>query len=377
MIPFLDLHKINVRFEAEFQGVFRDFLDSGHYILGSKVAQFEEAFAAYCGVKHCVGVGNGLDALRLILEGYKTLGKLKPGDEVLVASNTYIATILAIQQARLTPVLTEAEKETYGFDILSLEKNITPKTKAVMPVHLYGQITNRDAVLEIAEKYNLLVVEDAAQAHGAGRFDSAQRPPISGAERSRSTKSSIAAGFSFYPTKNLGALGDGGAVVTNDNDLAEAVKKLRNYGASSKYVNELRGLNSRLDEIQAAFLLVKLPYLNADNKRRKEIAKRYLSEIKNPKVTLPVVPDFEAHVFHLFVVRTENRDDFQKFLDKNGIGSLIHYPIPPHKQEALKEYNHLSFPVTEEIHRTVVSIPISPVMTDNEVAKVIEVVNSF
>ncbi len=368
MIPFLDLHKINARFEKEFALSFQKFLDSGHYILGTKVQQFEEAFAAYCGTKYCIGVGNGLEALHLILEGYKVLRKLKEGDEVLVASNTYIATILAIKQAGLKPVLVEAEAKTYGFDISQLEPAITSNTRAIMPVHLYGQITNMDKVNAFAKAHNLLVIEDSAQSHGA---KSKYSPPPFGGELEG------ASGFSFYPTKNLGALGDGGAVTTNDKDLYEVIKKLRNYGATSKYVNDLQGFNSRLDEVQAGFLLVKLPSLDKDNEKRRDIAKRYLSEIKNGKITLPVVPDFDAHVFHLFVVRVENREDFQGYLTENGIGSLIHYPIPPHKQKALPEFKDLSFPVTEKIHETVVSIPISPVMTDEEVQHIIKVVNTY
>lgn len=374
MINFLNLQKINARFESEFQEVFKKFLDSGYYILGNSVATFEKAFAEYCGVKHCIGVGNGLDALRLILEGYKTLGKLQNGDEVIVAANTYIATIIAIKQAGLTPVLAEAEAETYGFDISKLSSVLTPKTKAIMPVHLYGQITNMDAVIAFAKAHNLLVIEDAAQSHGATYRIT---PPLGEMEGDKAGNIGDAAGFSFYPTKNLGALGDGGAVTTNDDELAGVIRMLRNYGAKTKYVNDLQGLNSRLDEIQAALLLVKLKHLDEDNNRRREIAKKYLTQLSNPKVILPKVPDFEAHVFHLFVVRTDNRDEFQKYLTENGVGTLIHYPIAPHKQKAFSEWNHLSFPATEMIHETVVSIPISPVMTEEEVERVIEVVNSY
>lgn len=378
MISFLDLQKINARFEKEFQNVFQTFLDSGYYILGNSVTKFEKAFANYCGVKHCIGVGNGLDALRLILEGYKTLGELKEGDEVIVAANTYIATILAIKQAGLTPVLVDAEAETYSFDCSKLEQAVTPKTKAIMPVHLYGQITNMDKVNAFAKENKLLVIEDAAQAHGSRFKVQGSRFNMStGIEGEIAGSIGDAAGFSFYPSKNLGALGDGGAVTTNDDDLAEAIKMLRNYGAKTKYVNDLQGFNSRLDEIQAALLLVKLQHLDNDNNRRREIAKMYLTQLSNKKVILPTVPDFEAHVFHLFVVRTENRVEFQKHLTENGVGNLIHYPIPPHRQKAFGELNHLSFPVTEKIHNTVLSIPISPVMTDEEVQRVIEVVNSY
>jgi dTDP-4-amino-4,6-dideoxygalactose transaminase len=386
MIQFLDLQKINARFETRFQKVFKDFLDSGYYILGNRVKEFEKAFAVYCGTKHCIGVANGLEALRLILEGYKVLGKIKQGDEVIVAANTYIATILAIKQAGLTPVLAEAEAETYGFDITKLKQAVTSKTKAIMPVHLYGQITNMEAVNAFAKAHNLLVFEDAAQAHGAkyqitnSKFQipkETHHSPLTTHHYLKAGNLGDAAGFSFYPTKNLGALGDGGAVTTNDDALAETIRKLRNYGASSKYVNELPGFNSRLDELQAALLLVKLVQLDADNNRRMEIAETYLTQLSNKKVILPTVPHFEAHVFHLFVVRVANREEFMNHMDQNGVGTLIHYPIAPHKQKALSEFSHLSFPVTETIHETVVSIPISPVMTDDEVQRVVDVVNSF
>jgi len=405
VIPFLDLNKINTRFKTEFQEVLQQFLDSGYYILGNRVQEFEEAFANYCGARHCIGVGNGLDALRLILEGYKVLGKFNEGEEVIVAANTYIATILAIKQAGLTPVLVEAEADTYGFDISKLDQSLTPKTKAIMPVHLYGQITHMDEVNAFAKAHNLLVIEDAAQAHGAkfqitnSKFQAPNskhqipntEPDNSHrliAERSRSTPLTThhflragnlghAAGFSFYPTKNLGALGDGGAVTTNDDALAETIRKLRNYGTSTKYVNDLAGFNSRLDELQAAFLLIKLKQLDADNNRRREIAKTFLTQLSNPKVILPVVPHFDAHVFHLFVVRVSNREGFMNYMSQNNVGTLIHYPIAPHKQKALSELNHLGFAVTEMIHETVVSIPISPVMTDEEVSRVIEIVNNY
>ncbi|MEX0996450.1 MAG: DegT/DnrJ/EryC1/StrS family aminotransferase [Flavobacteriaceae bacterium] len=397
MIPFLDLHKINACFKTEFEEVFQQFLNSGFYILGNHVREFEEAFASYCGVKHCIGVGNGLDALRLILEGYKVLGKLKEGDEVIVAANTYIATILAIKQAGLKPILVDAEAVTYGFELSKLQDVLSPKTKAIMPVHLYGQITNMDAVSAFAKANNLLVIEDAAQAHGAkfqvtnSKFqapNSKHQIPKSNSEKTHHSPLTShhllkagnlgdAAGFSFYPTKNLGALGDGGAVTTNDDALAETIKKLRNYGTSTKYVNDLVGYNSRLDELQAALLNIKLKKLDTDNNRRREIAKSYLTQLSNKKVILPAVPDIDAHVFHLFVIRVANREEFINYMEKNGVGTLIHYPVAPHKQKAFSEWNHLSFPVTEMIHETVVSIPMSPVMTDEEVRRVVEVVNSF
>src|SRR5690554_4289163 len=366
MIPFLDLKAINQRFENDFQDELKQFLESGHYILGGQVKVFESNFARFCGSTHCIGVGNGLDALRLILEGYKVLGKLKEDDEVLVASNTYIATILAIKQAGLTPVLIEAEMDTYNFDMDSLEDSISEKTKAIMPVHLYGQLSPMTKILELSEKHGLLVIEDAAQAHGAK--DSAGK---------RAGNLGDAAGFSFYPTKNLGALGDGGAITTNDADLANVVSKLRNYGTSSKYVNELLGFNSRLDELQATFLNCKLPSLDMDNNRRREIAKRYISEIKNDKIQLPKYDGSQSHIFHLFVVRVKNRFEFIDFLDLEGIGHLIHYPIAPHQQQALSEYSDLKFPITEKIHDEIISLPMSPVLAEMDVERVIEVLNGY
>ncbi|MAZ73967.1 MAG: aminotransferase [Flavobacteriaceae bacterium] len=366
MIPFLDLHAINARFESEFQQRFQQFLDSGYYILGHNLSHFESEFANYCGTKYCIGVGNGLDALRLILEGYKILGKLKKGDEVLVAANTYIATIIAIKQAGLTPVLVEAEAKTFNFNLINLRAKISAKTKAIMPVHLYGQLAPMPEINELARQNNILVIEDAAQAHGAGNT-----------QGKRAGNLANAAGFSFYPSKNLGALGDGGAVTTNDFSLTTAIKMLRNYGTATKYVNEILGVNSRLDEIQAAFLSVKLPKLDADNAKRRTIAKRYLSEIKTEKITLPFYDESENHVFHLFVVQVENRTDFMAYLDKNQVGHLIHYPIPPHLQKALPEFNLLKFPITEKIHQTVLSLPMSPVMSNSEVEKVIKVLNNY
>lgn len=366
MIPFLDLKAINERFEPSFHESFQQFLESGYYVLGNQVKLFEANFARYCGAKHCIGVGNGLDALRLILEGYKALGNLKENDAVLVASNTYIATILAIKQAGLKPVLVESDLDNYNFDLTSLKNSITKNTKAIMPVHLYGQLSPMEGIFEFSKANNLLVIEDAAQAHGAENSDG-----------KRAGNLGDAAGFSFYPTKNLGALGDGGAITTNDDALAEVVLKLRNYGTSSKYVNELLGFNSRLDELQAAFLNCKLPALDMDNNRRLEIAKRYVSEIKNKKITLPNYDGSENHVFHLFVVRVENRNEFIDYLDRNSVGHLIHYPIPPHQQQALSEFSNLSFPNTEKSHKEVISIPMSPVLSEVDVERVIGVLNKY
>jgi len=366
MIPFLDLHKVNARFETEFKNGFQDFLDSGYYILGNQVSRFENLFADYCGTKHCIGVANGLDALRLILEGYKHLGNLKAGDEVLVASNTFIATIIAIKQAGLTPVLAEAEETTFNFDLEKLPDYITNKTKAIMPVHLYGQLADMQVINALANKHDLLVIEDAAQAHGAENF-----------RNEKAGNLGDAAGFSFYPSKNLGALGDGGAVTTNNDALAKAIKMLRNYGTSTKYVNEVLGINSRLDEIQAAFLSVKLAHLDADNTQRRVIATRYISEIKNDKIILPYYDGSKNHVFHLFVVRVNDRASFVEHLTTNKIGYLIHYPIAPHQQKAFPELRNFSFPAAEALHNTVVSLPMSPVMTDEEVNTVISVLNSY
>ena len=366
MIKFLDLHKLNARFETEFQQSFKNFLDSGYYVLGNNVKSFEKAYAYYCGTNHCIGVSNGLDALILILEAYKILGKLQEGDEIIVPANTYIASVLGITKAGLTPVLVEPNSETFNIDATKIEAVITPKTKAILVVHLYGQLVEMSEIQSIAKKHNLLVMEDAAQAHGA--------KSISG---QKAGNLSDAAGFSFYPTKNLGALGEAGAVTTNDEQLAEVITKLRNYGSSSKYVNQYKGVNNRLDEIQAGFLTIKLQHLDADNEIRRSIAKRYLSEIKNPVLILPNYTDDESHVFHQFVIRTVNRAKLQAYLSENEIGTLIHYEIPPHKQEAYTEWNHLHFPITEKIHNECLSLPISPVMETADVTKIIAVLNTF
>ncbi len=366
MIKFIDIKKINQRFDKEFKTVFSHFLNSGYYVLGEQVSLFEKEFATYCGTQFCIGTGNGLDALRLIFEAYKVLGKLSEGDEILVVSNTYIATILAIKQAGLTPVLIEAETKTYNFNLLELEKKITSKTKAIMPVHLYGQLSPMEEIISLANKHHLLVIEDAAQAHGA--IDK---------KGNKAGNLGDAAGFSFYPTKNLGALGDGGAVITNDAQLATLISQLRNYGQSKKYINTHLGINSRLDELQAALLRIKLPLLDKDNDHRRNIAKAYLTGINNPEVSLPFYDGSNNHVFHLFVVRVKYREAFINYLQQQGVETLIHYPLPPHQQEALREYNHLLFPITETIHNEVVSLPISPVMTQEEINRVIKVVNGW
>jgi dTDP-4-amino-4,6-dideoxygalactose transaminase len=367
MIKFLDLKKINERYETAFQDKLKLVLENGWYILGNEVAAFESSFANYCGTKYCIGVGNGFDAMVLIFKGYIQLGKMQKGDEVIVPANTYIASILAILEADLVPVLVEPKLETYNLNPDLINEKITSKTKAILVVHLYGQLAEMEKINEIAEVNNLLVIEDSAQAHGA----------VSKEQQTANNKQQTAKAFSFYPGKNLGALGDGGAVVTNDSELAKVIQSLRNYGSEAKYQNEYIGLNSRLDELQAAFLNVKLPQLDSENNIRKVIAKRYLNEIKNDKIVLPFWDLTDNHVFHLFVIRTENRDHLQQYLLENGIQTMIHYPIPPHKQEAFSNWNHLSFPITEKIHNEVLSLPISPVLTEDEVDFVISILNQY
>ncbi|MFA5832097.1 MAG: DegT/DnrJ/EryC1/StrS family aminotransferase [Bacteroidota bacterium] len=365
MIPFLDLKKINHRHKNEILKEIEKVIDSGWYILGESVKTFEASFAAYCGVKYCIGVANGLDALILILRAYKEMGILSEGDEVIVPANTYIATILAITENRLFPVLVEPDIKTFNIDPSRIEEAISSKTKAILPVHLYGQISDMNGINGIAAKYNLKVVEDSAQSHGAVYHGK------------KSGNLGDASGFSFYPGKNLGALGDAGAITTNDSKLYETILALRNYGSHKKYYNLYKGINSRLDEMQAAILNAKLKYLDDENNKRKEIAKKYLKGILNPKLVLPAVTDADRHVWHLFVVRTKNRIGFQEFLLNEGIQTVIHYPLAPHKQQAYKEYNELRFPTTEEIHKTVISLPIDISMSQEDVAKVINSCNNF
>ncbi|MFC6097757.1 DegT/DnrJ/EryC1/StrS family aminotransferase [Flavobacterium qiangtangense] len=365
MIKFLDLQKINQQYEVAFEEKLKAFMQKGWYILGDEVKAFETNFANYCGTKYCIGVGNGLDALVLIFKAYIQLGKIKKGDEIIVPANTYIASILAILEADLVPVLVEPILETYNLDPREIQEKITPKTKAILAVHLYGQLSDMNSINEIAVKNNLLVIEDSAQSHGAIL------------ENKKAGNLGNASGFSFYPGKNLGALGDAGAITTNDDELVKMLFSLRNYGSEKKYVNDFIGVNSRLDELQAGFLNIKLPNLDNENRFRKEIAKRYISEIKNDKITLPFYDNSENHVFHVFVIRTKNRDELQEFLLANNIQTLIHYPIPPHKQKALSFLENLSFPITEKIHNEVLSLPISPVMTKDEVDCVIEILNKY
>lgn len=371
-IKFLDLQKINAQYAAELKQAAADVIDSGWFLTGERVAFFEKNLAQYNNSKHIIGVANGLDALRLILKAYIDMGIMQEGDEVIVPANTYIASLLAISDNRLVPVLVEPNLQSYNLDIDLIQQAITPKTKAIMVVHLYGQVCWNDKLVEIAKNNNLKIIEDNAQAIGA-IFNGTKTGNLGDA-----------AGFSFYPGKNLGALGDAGAVSTNDDQLAERVRALGNYGSKKKYVNEFQGLNSRLDELQAAFLDVKLKYIDTENQYRRQIAQRYLSEINNPNIILPVPvatqfspAENKEHVWHLFVIRCEKRDALQNHLAEKGIQTLIHYPIPPNKQLAYKELNHLDFPITNTIHDQVLSLPISPVVTDEEVSMVIQALNSF
>ena len=366
MIPYLDLHKINNRHRVDFEAAFGAFMDRGQTILGEAVSQFESEFADYCGAAHCVGVGNGLDALRLIFEAYKVMGKLKNGDKVLICAHTYVATILSVKQAGLTPVLIDASPETYNFDLEALAKVNDPEIKAILPTHLYGALAPMQEIVARAKNNDWLIIEDAAQAHGA-KNKQGQRAGHLG----------HAAGFSFYPTKNLGALGDAGAVTTDDDELDNTVRLLRNYGSQERYFNQLSGFNSRLDELQAAFLSVKLKALDQDNAARISIAQQYDAGISNAAIILPTPSYRGDHVYHLYVIRTAFRQKLQDQLQSLGIGTLIHYPIPPHKQEGLSELNVSHYPVTELLHQGVLSIPMSPVMTPEQVLQVIRALNSF
>jgi len=366
MIKFLDIKKINEQYAQELKSAASDVIDSGWFLLGEKVKLFETHLKEFTSANHAIGVANGLDALRLILNAYMKMGILKEDDEIIVPSNTYIASILAITDNRLKPVLVEPDIETYNLDISKIEAHITSRTKAIMVVHLYGRICWSAQLTELAKKYNLKIIEDNAQAIGASY------------KGIKSGALGDAAGFSFYPGKNLGALGDAGAVTTNDDELAEILRALGNYGSKQKYVNEYQGLNSRLDEIQAAFLDIKLKYLESENQYRRQIASYYISNINNPSIILPAYPaNEEEHVWHLFVVRANNRDHFHKYLESKQIQSLIHYPIPPHKQAAYIELKHLSLPVTDEIHDHVLSLPISPVLTQKEILEITEAINHY
>jgi len=366
MIKFLDLQKINLVHQQEIETALLEVFRSGWYLLGERVKNFEKNLSSYIGSPHAIGVANGLDALRLILKAYIELGFMTVGDEIIVPANTYIASILAISDNGLVPVLVEPNIDNYNIDISKIEENITSKTKGILIVHLYGRIIFSEELQKLAIKHNLKIIEDNAQTIGA---------EWSG---KKSGNLGDAAGFSFYPGKNLGALGDAGAITTNDDKLATTIRALANYGSSQKYVNIYQGLNSRLDEIQAAVLDVKLKYIDSENEVRRKIAKRFVSEINNPKIILPEYPENELeHVWHVFIIRCGNRELLQNYLTENGVQTLIHYPIPPHKQEAYKEWNNLTFPISEKIHNEVLSLPISPVLEENEVSQIITVLNNF
>ncbi len=360
-VPFLDLRLVNSELRCELDKAYHRVMDSGWYVLGSEVGAFETEFSEFCGVKYCVGVGNGLDALALILKAYD----IGPGDEVIVPSNTFIATWLAVGMVGATPVPVEPSHLTYNIDSSLIEQSITNRTKAIIPVHLYGQPCDMDEISRIGKVYNVKVIEDAAQAHGA-----IYKGICTGALGD-------AAAFSFYPGKNLGAFGDGGAITTNDKELFEKIRLLRNYGSQKKYLHELQGVNTRLDEIQAAMLRVKLRFLERDNEARQKIAMQYLDGINNVEVTLPTVTADTMAVWHLFVIQSEKRDELAAFLLEKGIQTLVHYPIPPHKQGAYNDMNHLSYPVSESLASKVLSIPISPVLKKEEYAYVLNNINEF
>lgn len=365
MVNFLNIKRINEQYEQELQNACARVISSGWYIQGNELVEFEREFAQFIGVKHAIGVANGLDALILVLRAWKELGKLKENDKVIVPANTYIASIMAITQNGLIPVLVEPDDKTFNISYEGLISSWDESVKAILPVHLYGQISPMHDIMRFAQEKNLLVLEDSAQAHGAS---------IGGV---KAGAWGDAAGFSFYPGKNLGALGDAGMITTNDAELAEALKALRNYGSHKKYENIYIGYNSRLDEIQAAMLRVKLAYLDHETELRRAIADKYLTQINNPFVELPAFVTNEGHVWHLFVIQTDHREKLQAYLSSRGIQTLIHYPLPPHKQKAYEYLNHLSLPVTESIHNRVISLPMDPTMSEDEVAKVISAVNDF
>lgn len=365
MIPFLNLKKINDQYSDEIQDAINKVISSGWYLQGEANSSFEKNYCNYIGTNHTIGVANGLDALRLILRAYIELGHIKEGDEVIVPINTYIASVLAITDNNLIPVFVEPDPKTLQIDDNRIEEAISDKTKAIMIVHLYGRCSYTNKVGSLCKKYNLKLIEDNAQAHGC-YFENLKTGAIGDA-----------AGHSFYPGKNLGAMGDAGAVTTNDDVLANTIRALANYGSSEKYVSKYRGLNSRLDEIQAAVLDVKLKYLDKDIEARKNVARRYMSEIKNPLVSIPTLSDRSSHVFHLFPIFSKNRDELQQHLNNNEVQTLIHYPIPPHKQLCYRVYNEMSFPITERIHSEELSLPISPVMTDDEISIIVNAINNW
>jgi dTDP-4-amino-4,6-dideoxygalactose transaminase len=376
-IPFLDLKAVNAQYRDELVEATIDVIDSGWYIRGTQVKEFEQEFAEYCGVNQCIGVADGLDALTLTFRAWKELGRLKEGDEIIVPANTFVASILAITESRLVPVLVEPDAASYNLCPKNTEAAITRKTKAILPVHLYGQLADMTAITEIAKRHKLLVLEDAAQAHGASM------------NGQKAGNWGDASGFSFYPGKNLGALGDAGAITTNDDELAQTIRALGNYGSHKKYQNLYKGVNSRLDEMQAAMLRVKLRHVDTEITKRRRVAQAYQEGITNKAIVLPTKRvtlntkhsnshiTGENHVWHLFVIRTQQRESLQQHLIEHGVQTLIHYPIPPHYQQAYKEWATHSYPITEDIHKEVLSLPINSVMSEEDVQVVIEVVNGF
>lgn len=389
MIKFLDLQKITAQYSDELHAAVDKVVDSGWYLQGEENKKFEEEYSKFIGTKYCIGVANGLDALIWILRAYIELGIMKEGDEVIVPANTYIASILAITENNLVPVLVEPDINTFQIDENKIEEAITPKTKAIMIVHLYGRCSYTDKIGEICKKYNLKLIEDNAQAQGCvytpqspkGEGDNKSVSPFRGLGGKRTGSIGDAAGHSFYPGKNLGAFGDAGAVTTDNEELANTIRTLANYGSSKKYVFKYTGRNSRLDEIQAAVLSVKLKYLDKDNARRKEIAKYYIENIKNPKIILPKVEDYNSNVFHIFPILCEQREELQNYLTEYGVQTLIHYPIPPHLQECYQTSNlkpqTSNLSITERIHNEELSLPISPVMSLEEAKVVVELINKF
>lgn len=365
MIKFLDLQKITQKYSNEIHAAVNRVVDSGWYLQGKENEKFETNYAQYIGTKYTIGCANGLDALIWIFRAYVEMGIMQPGDEVIVPANTYIASILAISENGLKPVLVEPNIETYQIDDAKIEEAITKRTKAILIVHLYGQCAYTDKIGELCKKYSLKLVEDNAQAHGC-KFNGRKTGSLGDA-----------AGHSFYPGKNLGAFGDAGAVTTNDEELAKVVRAVANYGSQKKYVFKYCGRNSRLDEIQAVILDVKLRHLDEDVTLRKDVAKYYIEHITNPNIITPIIKDWDSHVFHIFTIRTKKRDELQKYLSENGVQTIIHYPIPPHKQECYKEWNSLSFPVTEQIHNEELSLPMSPVMTKEEIKVVVDLLNEW
>lgn len=365
MISFLDLREINREYQKELIDVSKRVIKSGWYINGVETKRFEEEFSKYCGVKYTIGVGNGLDALTLIIRAYREMNIFSEDDEVILPANTYIASALAINENGLKPILVEPNIENYLIDPISIEKKITEKTKAIMVVHLYGESCDMEEIYKIARRYNLKIIEDSAQSHGAYYHNK------------RCGNLGDASGFSFYPAKNLGALGDGGAVTTNDSELANTIRVLSNYGSSEKYRNLLKGLNSRLDEIQAGFLRVKLKYLDIEIKKRRLVAEYYLKNINNKNIILPTFREVNSHVWHLFVIRCDRRDELQIYLKNRGIETLIHYPIAIHQQEAYRELKMENYPITQRLAKEILSIPISGVQSLENIEKIVGAINEF